>query len=362
MKNRALIFNLGLTEAFTLSVLALCAALLPPTAPAQTQAKSVADGEIVARVNSDVITLAAYQKAEQTLRDEVARDCQDCPPEKIAAQFKEQQKDLLRGMIDESLIVQRAKDMGISVEADVNKRLEEVRQQNNLATLDDLKKGVEASGLSWEDYKTTIRNGLLQKEVVRREVGSHVDITREEVKQYYDAHPEEFTLPERVVLSEISLSTEGKTAEDMAAVRNKVEGLRTSVLNGDDFSQVARLYSQGSTAKDGGALGTFKKGELAPQLEAVVFQMSKGQITDVIQTRTDFEILKVDDHLQAGLQPFEKVEADIRGTVLAQKMQPRIRDYLAELREQSNIIVKPGYTDSALLSGANVPQPDNSHL
>ncbi|MGB8801048.1 MAG: peptidylprolyl isomerase, partial [Candidatus Acidiferrales bacterium] len=331
MKNRALIFNLGLTEAFTLSVLALCAVLLPPSAPAQTQAKPVADGEIVARVNSDVITLAAYQKAEQTLRDEVARDCQDCPPEKIAAQFKEQQKDLLRGMIDELLIVQRAKDMGISVEADVNKRLEEVRQQNNLATLDDLKKGVEASGLSWEDYKTTIRNGLLQKEVVRREVGSHVDITREEVKQYYDAHPEEFTLPERVVLSEISLSTEGKTAEDMAAVRNKVEGLRTSVLNGDDFSQVARLYSQGSTAKDGGALGTFKKGELAPQLEAVVFQMSKGQITDVIQTRTDFEILKVDDHLQAGLQPFEKVEADIRGTVLAQKMQPRIRDYLAEL-------------------------------
>ncbi|MGA9569888.1 MAG: peptidylprolyl isomerase [Candidatus Acidiferrales bacterium] len=362
MKNRALIFNLGLTEAFTLSVLALCAVLLPPSAPAQTQAKPVADGEIVARVNSDVITLAAYQKAEQTLRDEVARDCQDCPPEKIAAQFKEQQKDLLRGMIDESLIVQRAKDMGISVEADVNKRLEEVRQQNNLATLDDLKKGVEASGLSWEDYKTTIRNGLLQKEVVRREVGSHVDITREEVKQYYDAHPEELTLPERVVLSEISLSTEGKTAEEMAAVRNKVEGLRTSVLNGDDFSQVARLYSQGSTAKDGGALGTFKKGELAPQLEAVVFQMSKGQITDVIQTRTDFEILKVDDHLQAGLQPFEKVEADIRGTVLAQKMQPRIRDYLAELREQSNIIVKPGYTDSALLSGANVPQPDNSHL
>ena len=362
MKNRALIFNLGLTEAFTLSVLALCAVLLPPSAPAQTQAKPVAEGEIVARVNSDVITLAAYQKAEQTLRDEVARDCQDCPPEKIAAQFKEQQKDLLRGMIDELLIVQRAKDMGISVEADVNKRLEEVRQQNNLATLDDLKKGVEASGLSWEDYKTTIRNGLLQKEVVRREVGSHVDITREEVKQYYDAHPEEFTLPERVVLSEISLSTEGKTAEDMAAVRNKVEGLRTSVLNGDDFSQVARLYSQGSTAKDGGALGTFKKGELAPQLEAVVFQMSKGQITDVIQTRTDFEILKVDDHLQAGLQPFEKVEADIRGTVLAQKMQPRIRDYLAELREQSNIIVKPGYNDSALLSGANVPQPDNSHL
>src|ERR1700733_16321482 len=364
MKNRASISTLRLTQVFTLSALALSVALLPSSARARTQAKpsAEAEAEIVARVNNDVITLAGYQKAEQALRDEVARDCQGCPPDQIAAQFKDQQKDLLRGMIDESLIVQRAKDMNVNVEPDVNRRLDEVRQQNGLATIDDLKKGVEASGLSWEEYKTTIRNGLLQKEVVRREVGSHVDITRDEVKQYYDAHPQEFTLPERVMLSEISLSTEGKSQEEFAGVRAKVEGLRTSVLNGDDFSQVARLYSQGSTAKDGGSLGTFKKGELAPQLEQTVFQMSKGQITDVIQTRTDFEILKVDDHLQAGLQPFEKVEPDIHGVILAQKMQPRIRDYLAELREQSNIIVKPGYNDSALLSGANVPQPDNSHI
>lgn len=350
----------NLARVLICGTLALLVALIP--VGARAQAKPATDAEIVARVNNDVITLVDYQKAEQQLRDEVAHDCADCPPEKVETQFKEQQRDLLRGMIDQSLMVQRAKDMGVNVESDLTKRLDEVRQQNGLATLEDLQKGVEASGLTWEDYKTTIRNGLLQKEVVRREVGSHVDISTDEVKQYYEAHPQEFTLPERVVLSEISLSTEGKSPEEMAAVRNKVEGLRTSVLNGDNFNQVASLYSQGSTAKDGGGLGTFKKGELAPQLEAIVFQMSKGQISDVIQTRTGFEILKVEDHLQAGLQSLEKVEPDIRNTLHAQKMQPRMRDYLAELREQSYIIVKPGYTDSALLSGANVPTPDKSHL
>jgi peptidyl-prolyl cis-trans isomerase SurA len=351
-RNRASIVALG--------ALALLAAFIP--ASARAQAKPATDAEIVARVNNDVITLSAYQKAEQQLRDEVTRDCQGCPQDQIDAQFKEQQKDLLRGMIDQSLMVQRAKDMGVSVESDLTKRLDEVRQQNGLATLEDLQKGVEGSGLSWEDYKTTIRNGLLQKEIVRREVGSHVDISAEEVKQYYEAHPQEFTLQERVVLSEISLSTEGKSPEELAAVRNKAEGLRTSVLNGDNFNQFASLYSEGSTAKNGGGLGTFKKGELAPQLEAIVFPMSKGQISDVIQTRTGFEILKVEDHLQAGLQPLEKVEPDIRNTLHAQKMQPLIRDYLAELREQSYIILKPGYTDSALLSGANVPSPDKSRL
>src|SRR3984885_1776095 len=132
MKNRASISTLRLTQVFTLSALALSVALLPSSARARTQAKpsAEAEAEIVARVNNDVITLAAYQKAEQALRDEVARDCQGCPPDQIAAQFKDQQKDLLRGMIDESLIVQRAKDMNVNVEPDVNRRLDEVRQQN----------------------------------------------------------------------------------------------------------------------------------------------------------------------------------------------------------------------------------------
>jgi len=350
----------GFSLSFALGVIGLLAAVVLPASVGAQAKVAVAEADIVARVNNDVITLAEYQKGEQQLRDEVTHDCAGCPPEQIDAQFKQQQKDLLRGMIDQSLMVQRAKDMAINVEPDLAKRLDEVRQQNGLATLDELQKGVEASGLSWEDYKSTIRNGLLQKEVVQREVGSRVDITPEEVQQYYDAHPQEFTLPERVVLYEISLSTEGKSPEELAAVRAKVEGLRTSVLNGDNFNQVARLYSQGSTAKDGGALGTFKRGELAPQIEAIVFQMSKGQISDVIQTRTGFEFLLVEDHLQAGLQPIDKVQSDIRQAIHAQKTQPLLRDYLAELREQSNIIVKPGYRDSALLSGANLPSPDYS--
>ncbi len=356
--NQASVVTLGLTLSLPLVVMTLLATLLPPGVCAQ--AKPVADADFVARVNDDVITLSDYQKAEQQLRDEAAHDCQGCPQDQIDAKFKEQQKDLLRNMIDESLMVQRAKEMNISVESDLNKRLDEVRQQNGLTTLDDLKKGVEASGLSWEGYKTTIRNGLLQKALVQREVSSQVDISSDEVKQYYEAHQQEFALPERVVLSEISLSTEGKSPEEFAAVRSKLEGLRTSVLNGDDFSQVARLYSEGSTAKDGGDLGTFKKGDLSPQIEAIVFQMSKGQISDVIQTRTGFEILKVEDHLPAEVQSLEKVTPDIRNTIHAQKMQPRMRDYLAELREQSYIIVKPGYSDSALLSGANVASQDKS--
>ena len=343
------------------AALVVSAALVPSSARAQTKALVVE--EIIARVNNDVITMSDYQKAEEQLREEVAHDCQGCAQDKLMAEFKEQQKDLLRGLIDQSLMVQRAKDMGISVESDVIKRLDDVRKQNGLASLEDLEKAVESSGLAWEDYKTTIRNGLLTQEVVRREVGSHINISNDEVKQYYDAHPQEFTRPEQVVLSEIFLSTDGKSPEEIASVQRKADDLRNRVMKGDDFNEIAKRYSEGSTAKDGGDLGTFKKGELAPQLEEVVFKMEKGQITDVIQTKTGFEVLKVENHYQAGLQPVDKVENEIMNRLYMQKMQPQMRDYLATLRTESYVMVKPGYTDSAAVAGASViqevqPTPD----
>ena len=337
------------------------AALIPSSARAQAKAAVVE--EIIARVNNDIITQSDYQHADMQLKDEIAHDCQNCPTDKLAAEYKDGQKDLLRGLIDQSLMVQRAKDMGISVESDLVKRLDDVRKQNNLGSIEDLEKAVEGSGLPWEDYKTQIRNGMLTQEVIRREVGSHINIPNEEVKTYYTAHPQEFTRPEQVVLTEIFLSTEGKSPEEIESVQKKTEDLRNRVVKGDDFNEIAKRYSEGSTAKDGGDLGTFQRGQLSPQLEAIVFKMEKNQITDVIQTKTGFEVLKIEAHYQAGLQPLEKVENEVMNKLYMEKMQPTMRTYLAQLREESYVMVKPGYTDTAAVPGASViqevqPTPD----
>jgi peptidyl-prolyl cis-trans isomerase SurA len=346
-------------------VASISALVLAASSPVlHAQAKAVVLEEIIARVNNDVITTSDYQKADQQLHEEIAHDCQGCAQDKLDSQYKDQQKDLLRGLIDQSLLVQRAKDMGISVETDLIKRLDQVRAQNNIATIDDLEKEVEKSGLAWEDYKTQIRNNLLTQEVIRKEVGSRINIPTEDVKKYYDAHQSEFTRPEQVVLSEIFLSTEGKSPEEIAAVQRKAEDLRDRVVKGADFSEIAKRYSEGSTAKDqAGELGTFGKGELAPQLENVVFKLDKGQLTDVIQTKTGFEVLKVDAHYQAGLQPMDKVENEIMNKIYMERMTPSMRDYLAELREESYVMVKPGYVDSAAVPGVSVitevaPTPD----
>ncbi|MGH7837681.1 MAG: peptidylprolyl isomerase [Candidatus Binataceae bacterium] len=340
-------------------------ALLGSPAPARAQAKSVVVEEIVARVNNDIITLSDYQKAQASLHQDVAQDCQGCAQDTIDQEYRDHSKGLLRDLIDQELLVQRAKDENISVETEVVKRLDETRKQNNLDSIDALEKAVETSGIPWEDYKTQIRNNLLTQEVIRRDVGGRITIGHDEVQAYYDAHEKEFVKPEEVVLSEIFLNTQGMAPQEIEAVRNKAEDLRNRVLKGEDFTQLATRYSEGSTAKQGGDLGTFERGQLSSQLEDVVFKMSKGQITDVVQTKTGFEILKVVDHFQAGQQPINKVEDEIMNKIYMTRVQPAMRQFLAQLREESYVMVKPGYTDSAAVPGATViqevaPTPDTS--
>jgi peptidyl-prolyl cis-trans isomerase SurA len=336
--------------------------LTPLSTTAQT--KGIVVEEIVARVNNQIITRSDLQKADLSLRDDVSHACPNCTADKINTEYKDKQKDVLRDLIDQQLLVERAKDMGLSVETDLVKRLDEVRQQNNLATMDDLEKAVESQGIAWEDYKTQLRNGLLTQEVIRQQVGGRMDIGSDEVKKYYEDHKDQFTRPEQVELGEIFLSTEGKSPEEIAAVKTKADDLHNRVAKGENFVEIAKRYSEGTTAKDGGDLGRFERGQLAPQLEDAVFKMDKNGITDVIQTKTGFEILKVLNHFDAGLQPLDKVEGEITNRLYSQKMEPALRTYLAELREESYVLVKPGYTDTAAVQGGTViqevaPTPDS---
>jgi len=193
-------------------------------------------------------------------------------------------------------------------------------------------------------------------------VGSRMDIGNDEVKKYYDAHTDEFNRPEQVELADIFLSTDKKTPEEIAAIEKQANALRDRVLAGEDFGTLAKRYSEGPTAQNGGDLGLYERGALAPQIDEAVFKMDRGQLT-VIQAKTGYEVIKVVDHFQAGLQPLDKVEGEITNKLYEQKMEPALREYLAELREENYVMVKPGYMDSAAVAGATLiqevaPTPD----
>jgi peptidyl-prolyl cis-trans isomerase SurA len=320
------------------------------SAPLQAQEHGQVVEEIVARVNNRVITIGDLRKAQSDMRDSIKQSCNGCSESEIETQYADQSKDLLRDLIDQALLVDRAKDLNIKVDTELVKRLDEVRLQNNLPSMDALQKAVESQGMDWEDYKSDLQDRLYTQDVIRQEVGSRIIVDHAEVQKYYDDHKSEFNRPEQVSLEEIFFGTEDKTPEQIVAARKKAEDVLKRVQEGADFNEMAKRYSDGTTAKDGGDLGTFERGQLSKQIDDLVFKMNHGQLTDIIQTDKGLEIIKVEQHFDAGLQPLTKVEAEITNKLYSQQMVPTLRQYLAELREESYLVVKPGYVDTAAIA------------
>ncbi len=327
--------------------------VFPPLA-AQNKPKVVE--EIIARVNNEIITMSDLERARNSLQEEARQDCRNCTPQGLQLMLTDKGKNLLRDLIDQSLLAQRAKDMGISVETDVVRRLDQIRQQNSIPSMEELEKKVNQSGASFEDFKNNIRTQLLTQEVIRREVGSRIIIAHEEVQKYYDEHKKEFQRPEQVYLREIFVSTDGKKDSEIPELEKKAKTLLERVKNGEDFGELAKRYSDGTTAKSGGELGVFDRGQLAKDIEDTVFKLNKGQMTDVIRTKTGFLTLRVEQRFQAGLQPLDKVESEIMNRLYVQKMDPELRRYLQTLREESYVVVKPGYVDTAAVTSAPIEE------
>ncbi|PYT74272.1 MAG: hypothetical protein DMG39_03475 [Acidobacteria bacterium] len=304
--------------------------------------------EIIARVNNEIITLTEYEKARQSAEEDAKQECQGrCTPEQLQADIEERKKNTLRDLIDQSLLVQRGKDMGISVKADVIKQLDQIRVQNKLDSIDALEKAVTSEGMNWEDFQSNIENHVLTQKVIGQEVGSHINISDDEVQKYYEAHKTEFVRPEQVALREIQVSTQGKSADELPALKKKAETALKRVQDGEDFGEIAKRYSDSSTKDQGGYLGMYKRGELAKELEDKVFAMKRNQLTDVLETKQAYLILQVLEHYDEGQQSLDKVRNEIMEKLYSERMEPALRAYLKTLREQSYVIIKPGYQDIA---------------
>ena len=329
--------------------------------PAKKPAVSATEGkvveEIVARVNNEVITRSEFEHSKASAEEDAKSDCQNrCTPEQLKSIIEDGQKNALRNLIDQSLLVQRAKDMGISVEPEVIKQLDQIRIENKLPSMEALEEAVSKQGINWEDFKNNIRSGLLTKKVIGAEVGSHISIPKDEIQKYYDEHKQEFMRPEQVALRSIEVNTAGKDATEIADLKKKAETARKRVQDGEDFGEIAKRYSDGATAKQGGYLGQYKRGELSKELEAAVFKMKRNDLTEVMETKQGFLIIQVLEHYDEGEQSLSKVENEINEKLYGQRMEPALREYLKTLREQSYVVIKPGYQDAAGGSNSEIQE------
>jgi peptidyl-prolyl cis-trans isomerase SurA len=339
--------------------------------------------EIVTRVNSQIITRSEFLRSKDQLRDDVKQ--QDAAnADKL---YAEREKDVLRDLVDQQLLLEKGKDLSITGDTELIKRLDQMRKDMKLETMEELEKAATSQGISYEDFKQNMRNQIITQKVIGEEVGSHLSITKEEEQQFYNEHKNEMEQPESIKLSEILIapkkaavdtpaaskpvlngaadapaasadspkpqdaasSEAAKQAADAAALATaeaKAADVLKQIRAGASFEDVAKKYSDGPSAAQGGDLGVFKRGALAKELEDRTFAMKAGEVSDVIRTKQGYVILKVTSHQVAGIPTMKDVEPKLQDALYYQKLQPALRAYLTKLREEAYIDYKEGYVDS----------------
>jgi len=343
--------------------------------------------EIIARVNNQIVTQSEFVRSKDQLKDEVKQqDPKD--PDKA---YAEREKDVLRDLIDQQLLLDKGKDLGITGDTDLIKRLDQMRKDMKLDSLEDLEKEATKQGISWEDFKQNMRNQIITQKVIGEEVGGHLAISKDEEQKFYDEHKNEMEHAEFVRLSEILIAPKtvapavtpaavptaapaaGPAATDsttpaaatptaepaadeaarqaaeaaaLSAAEAKANDLLKQIQDGASFEDIAKKYSDGPSAADGGTLGTFERGKLAKQIEDPTFALKSGEVTGVIHVKQGYVILKVVDHQMAGVPPMKDVLPKIQDALYYEKLQPALRAYLTKLREEAYIDIKDGYIDT----------------
>ncbi|HEU5458035.1 MAG TPA: peptidylprolyl isomerase [Terracidiphilus sp.] len=328
--------------AFTASLLALCASAQTGTsAPASPYGGQVVE-RIIARVNDRIITSSDYNRAEQEL------DQEERQRGASMQEMSDARRDLLRNLIDQQLWLSKGKQLGITGETELIQRLNEIRKQYHLDSLDALQKAAEQQGVSFEDFKANIRNQIVTQEVMRQEVGQRINVTPGEVRQYFNEHKQDYVEPESVHLEEILISTgsDDADAQKVAAAEAKANDVEAKLHSGGNFAELAKSFSDGPTAASGGDLGTYKRGELAPVFEDKVFNLATGQFTAPIRTKQGFVILGVVQHNAGGVPAYSQVENQAEQAYFMSKMEPATRAYLTQLRDESYVEIAPGYVDA----------------
>ena len=311
------------------------------------EGETVVVDEVVAQVNDDVITLSMLKK-ETKERIEALKQT-GMTEQKAIEEVNKRQAELIATLINEKLLLQKGKELDLAsdIEAEVNRRMLQIASEQGITSIEKLYEAMRQSGLNPEDVRRTMRTEMMKQAVLQQEVDRRVYLSpsTEEVKKYFDAHPDKFRKPESIKLSEIYLSTTGK---DEAAVKARAVELVTQLRAGADFGATAAANSERekngerTAPKDKGSVGEFDVPSLREDLAEALKNLKAGGVTDPIRTNEGYQILRVDERIAAGATPVFN-DNRVREAMLGER-QPKEREtYLQTLRNEAFIKVTETY-------------------
>ena len=291
---------------------------------------------IAAVGNNEVITLSEVQEEGLLEVQKVMKDYVESEQE---AQLAKVYQKYLDQIIVRRLQMQEARrEQIIPAAGEVNATIEDLKRRNGFKTDDELRRALATEGLTLGSFRRRVTEQLALNRITVKEVRNKIIVEEREIRQYYEAHLDGYRRAPEVTIRHILLALPARAhLEGPVRARARAEEALAKLRAGADFAEVAKAYSDGPTAQTGGLLGTMRRGELAPEIEAQAFTLPVGQVSDIIQTATGLNIIKVEARKDEPVAPLEEVRDKIREAILDQKFEAKHKEWIEELKRKAAI-------------------------
>ena len=285
---------------------------------------------VVAKVNSEIITLSSVNERVELLKQKLGGDYQGSEEEILDR--------ALNAIVEEKLQLQEGKKRGLVVDdSAVEAAVKNIEQKNGLQE-GQLAVMLESEGRSMESYKNHIRDQILVSKVVRFEMSSRVNISERRITKYYHNNQKDFWEPGKARVRHILiLAEEGLSADKKKEKYLLVKSILREVKGGRDFAAAAKEYSEDISASEGGDVGFVEKGKMVPEFENAVYRMKEGEISDIVETEYGYHIIKVDKVLAGRTLPLKDVKEKIQFILSSKKQKSAYEEWMNELRKSAFI-------------------------
>jgi len=292
---------------------------------------------IVAVVNQEVIMLSDVEQAVAASGEEIlGRD---------RFEKKEQvrlvRQKVLNLLIEEKLIDTEIKKVGIKLSPkELDGAIEDIRRRNGL-TQEELERYLEREGMTLDVFRKQLEKRMLRTKLIQRSVKVDATPSEKELREFYQKNMHRYRTVEFYRPAHILFRVpKGATPDEAREIRKKCLKVLERIRSGQNFGEMAILYSEDPSAKDRGELGSFKKGELLPVIEREALRLNVGEVGEIVRTEHGFHIVKLLDRKEGGAPPFEEVMAKVEMDHYEVQMEKAFKQFMSSLREKSAIDVR----------------------
>lgn len=330
-----------------LAVGMLC--LAPARAAAQDSELVLVD-QVIAQVNNDVITLSMVKREMKEAVQAFVQ--QGMTEQKATEEVVRRQPEIIASLVNEQLLVQKGKEMGLAdeVEAEVNKEMLRVAKNQGIDSIQVLEEEMTKAGMNPALVKQTLRVQFMKQAVLGREVDARIyyGLKPEDIKKYYDSNRDKFRKPEAITISEIYLSFAGKNEADVKA---RAQALLAQLRGGANFATLAAANSERQlkgelvAKQTGGKVGTFQTPDLLPEIAAAIKNVPAGGTSDIVRSDDGYQIFRVDERTAAS-DPSAFNEDQVREAITVERRDKEREDYMKNLRRDAYIQLNKDYRET----------------